>query len=135
MELFDLTKRLFDRGNSWNEVTNSDKSRHAFMVNRFMSIKFPMQANILNNRNVDPRVTVDIWKDAMSRLYTKPPVWMYTKVAKKEKEKKKSSKIAIDRFMKLNKLSRRDFDGIEELFSDDLNKELKEVEAMIPTSE
>ena len=101
------------------------------MVNRFMSIKFPVHANVLNNRNIDPRIVVDVWKDAMSRLYTKVPVWMYTKTKKHEKEKKKVSKEAIDKFMTLNKLSTKDMESMQELYQEELLKELKEIEAMI----
>ena len=48
MELFDVVKKIFEKKEAkWAEVAKVDKSRNFFMLNRIMSIQFPVQANQL----------------------------------------------------------------------------------------
>ena len=48
MKLFDYIKVLFGKDSEWEEATDYDKSKNSFMTNRFMSAKFPVQANLFN---------------------------------------------------------------------------------------
>lgn len=128
MELFDLTKILFDRNSDWSKVSMKDKSSHFFMVNRFMSINFPMQANILNRKQINPVVGMDIWRSTMTRLYTKPPFWIYTKTNKKKKKTASLSDFEITRWMRLMGVSKKDIDFAMELFSNEIEKEIRSLE-------
>lgn len=133
MELFDLIKKIFDRGSRWEDIKPYDKAKNFFMINRFMSINFPMQANMFNNRNIVTSSAVDSWRDVMNRLFTKPPSWMYTKTKKKASpgSKKHPEKATVHEWMRLNGLSKKDFDSMDELMHDELMKEILSFEKML----
>lgn len=133
MDLFDLTKKLFDRNYKWDTVKAYDKSKNFFMINRFMSINFPMQANLFNNRHIVSSSAVDSWRDVLNRLFTKPPSWMYTKTKKAEKtgSKKYPEKETVLQWMKLNSLSKKDVESAMQLSPDDFIKELLQFEKML----
>lgn len=133
MDLFDLIKKIFDRGSKWDSIKAYDKSKNFFMVNRFMSINFPMQANLFNSRHIISSSAVDSWRDVLNRLFTKPPSWMYTKTKKKETagSKKHPEKTSIHEWMRLNGLSKKDFESMDELMHDELMKEILSFEKML----
>ena len=56
MKLFDYIKVLFGKDVNWDKVSNYDKSKNSFMTNRFMSIKFPIQANMFNTLKIDNKL-------------------------------------------------------------------------------
>jgi hypothetical protein len=89
MELFDVIKNIFSSDNKkWNSIGAIDKSRNFFMINRVMSIQFPLQANQFNKLRVTPVPVVDWWRNTLSHRFTKPPSWIYTKTKKKDDPKK-----------------------------------------------
>jgi hypothetical protein len=92
MELFDVVKKIFDKKeSSWLSVSKMDKIRNFFMINRIMSIQFPVQANQFNKTKITPNRVIDWWHDNLSPRFTGPPKWIYTKTKKKEKETKKDT--------------------------------------------
>lgn len=133
IDLFDLIKQLFDRSSRWEMIKSYDKSRNFFMINRFMSINFPMQANLFNNRHIISSSAVDSWRDVLNRLFTKPPSWMYTKTKKSESKssKKHPEKATVYEWMRLNGLSKRDLDSMMELMPDETTKEILHFEKML----
>ena len=86
MELFDILKAFFSE-KQWEDVSKIDKSRNFFMINRMMSIFFPLQANAFNNTKIDPVPVIDFWKTTLNRSYKTPPGWFFTATKKKEKIK------------------------------------------------
>jgi hypothetical protein len=62
------------------------------MINRIMSINFPVQANQFNHLKINPSSSVDWWHGTLINLYTKPPYWIYTKTKKKESQKTENKK-------------------------------------------
>jgi hypothetical protein len=55
MKLFDYINIIFNPNNSqWEDVSELDKARNAFMLNRLMSIKFPIQAQMLIIMKISP---------------------------------------------------------------------------------
>jgi len=133
MDLFDLTKQLFDRSSKWENVKPYEKSKNFFMVNRFMSINFPMQANLFNNRHITPSSAVDSWRDVLNRLFTKPPSWMYTKTKKFPSPggKKQPDKETVQEWMKINKASKRDLESLMALIDEETMKEIGGFEKML----
>lgn len=133
MDLFDLIKKVFDRNSNWGAIKTYDKSKNFFMINRFMSINFPMQANLFNNRHIVSSSAVDSWKDVLNRLFTKPPSWMYTKTKKKETSgsKKHPEKATVLEWMRLNGLSKRDLESMMEIMPDETTKEILGFEKML----
>jgi hypothetical protein len=94
MELFDIIKNIFNQKEDvWKNVSKNDKSRNFFMINRIMSIQFPIQAHQFNKLKVSPPYVVDWWRNTLNTRFTKVPTWIYTKTQKSEKSKKNISEV------------------------------------------
>jgi hypothetical protein len=123
MQLFDIVKNIFSTNDkSWNQVGRIDKSRNFFMVNRIMSIQFPVQANQFNKMRIIPGPVVDWWRNTLSSRYAKPPVWIYTKTKKTESEEKVKENKSFDEvelFIR-NKysVSKRELEDIKRFYPD-----------------
>ena len=97
MELFDIVKLIFsDNYKSWSNVGSNEKSRNFFMINRIMSIQYPIQADQFNKLKVIPGPVVDWWHDTLSKRFSRPPQWIYTKTSKKKSEEKKKEDKNLD---------------------------------------
>jgi hypothetical protein len=122
MQLFDIVKNIFSTNDkNWKSVGRIDKSRNFFMVNRIMSIQFPIQANQFNKLKVTPPPVVDWWRDTLSHRFSKPPVWIYTKTKKVEKQEEEQIKESpeVEAFIRDKyKVTRRDLLQIKEFYPD-----------------
>jgi len=122
MQLFDIVKNIFSTNDKvWKSVGRIDKSRNFFMVNRIMSIQFPLQANQFNKLKVVPAPVVDWWRDTLSHRFSKPPVWIYTKTKKVEKQEESQIKESpeVEAFIRDKyKVTRRDLLQIKEFYPD-----------------
>ena len=109
MKLFDFIKVLFGRDLQWEKLKGYDKSKNSFMVNRFMSIKFPMQANMFNALKIDPVGQAEAWRIVASK-FNRVPGFIYTKTkaSKKIKPWVPESK-ALEFYLKINEIGERDF--------------------------
>jgi hypothetical protein len=122
MELFDILKAFFNP-KTWEDVSNHDKSRNFFMINRIMSIAFPLQANAFNNTKIDPVSVVDYWKETLNSKYKAPPGWFFTTTQKKEKSKAFLPDEEVLDFIKSKyEISNREIEDLGRYFP----KELKE---------
>jgi hypothetical protein len=122
MQLFDIVKNIFSTNDkNWKSVGRIDKSRNFFMVNRIMSIQFPIQANQFNKLKVTPAPVVDWWRDTLSHRFSKPPVWIYAKTKKVEKQEETQIKESpeVESFIRDKyKITRRDLLQIKEFYPD-----------------
>jgi hypothetical protein len=66
----------------WDKLTNIDKQGASFMLNRFMSIQFPIHAALINRTGVHSPDIVNFWKHILTKQYRSKPNWMFTKVNK-----------------------------------------------------
>lgn len=95
MELFDIIGVMFEDHSAWVKVTNYDKKKNFFMINRILSIKYPLQANMLQHLKVNQVAVIDFWFYFISSQYNRKPSWLYTKASKKKDSTKKSKKNTI----------------------------------------
>jgi hypothetical protein len=109
MQLFDYIKVLFGKDQQGDKVSGYDKSRNSFMTNRFMSIKFPIQANLFNHLKIDPVGQATAWRMVSSK-FNKVPGFIYTKLEKeKELKKWKPDNKALTLYLKINEIGEREF--------------------------
>lgn len=131
-DLFGFINSMFIQ-NEFKKTKQSERSKHFFMVNRFMSIKYPVQSSYFNHIKINPAQAVTYWQENLSKLYSKTPGWMYVKTAK-AKELKKSKQVVSDNTIQLYcshyKLSRRDVEDAL-LLVKDFSDELIEFEKLI----
>lgn len=96
MELFDFIKILFTKSDpkQWNSLSSHEKSKFQFMLNRFMSIKYPLNAQQLNLVKTNALGVAEIWHNVAGRFYgDRVPSFIYTKTNKSKKENTNISKI------------------------------------------
>ena len=109
MKLFDYIKVLFGRDQQWDKLKGYDKSKNSFMTNRFMSIKFPIQANMFNALKIDPVGQAEAWRMVASK-FNRVPGFIYTKTKASKKSKKwDPNPAALDMYLKINEIGERDF--------------------------
>jgi hypothetical protein len=109
IKLFDYIKILFGSDTQWDSVTNYDKSRNSFLVNRFMGIKYPIQANLFNYLKTDPVGQAESWRIVASK-FNRVPGFIYTKVKKHKTEKQWSPDPGLAKlYMKFNEIGQREF--------------------------
>ena len=120
MELFEFMKVMFSDPKRYKTLRNSDKARHHFMVQRFMSIKFPTTAQQLNRNGINGWAVMDLWSLVALRFKGRVPGWIYTKTKKQTKEKtwKPDPEIALI-WMKRTGMSQRDLNDAIKFYPDE----------------
>lgn len=99
MELFDFIKILFDKSDrkTWDTLSSYEKTKYQFMLNRFMSIRYPYNANQLNLVKTNGLGVAETWRNVSERFYGNTvPNFIYTKTKKNKKEDSPISKIPKD---------------------------------------
>ena len=131
---YDLIKIFFSSDREWNSVSPVVKRKNFFMINRIMSIQYPLQGHLLNNTKISAEEAIDWWRMWMKKVYTKPPRWVFTstKGFKKDpiKEKKKyelkeeTSLLLREKF----ELSKRELTELQYFFSNEFEIWAKKIE-------
>ena len=132
MELFELTKIMFEDPVAYKQVTPGEKRKHFFMINRRMSIQFPLQADILQHIKISEEAVIDFWQKFLRQQYNKTPYWMFIKGTKKQKEnKEKKIDIKESSLKSYAIINGFDFKSIKEtleIYPEELKNEIKSFE-------
>ena len=131
-KLFDFIKIMFTRPGDYDKITNHNKKRHHFMINRFFAIKYPANASLFNLNGINPNAVIDSWS-LVARRFSRVPSWIYTKTKKSATSKKEKSKYipsdkAISFFMEKNEIGKREFKELETFAKEELYQSLKGIE-------
>lgn len=132
IQLFDYTKLIFTATEKqWQEVKDTDKNRNFFMLNRFLSIKYPLQVSLLSHFRINSASTSNYWHSMLKRLYKSQPSWIFAKTKKKATEDKKKnlpSESMIKWWCQKHEMSRRDFENSVSFFGDSFLDEVRDLE-------
>jgi hypothetical protein len=129
MEFKDVLSAIFSK-TEWKKVSETEKYSNFFMINRFLSIKYPVEINscqIVGLGKKNSARMLDCWNIILSSKYTRLPPWIWTKGGSKDKIKdctKDIDKSIIKKFQTDNQLSQKDLDFYAEMFPDDFRKDL-----------
>ena len=132
-KLFDFVKIMFTKPNQYKNVKNFNKKRHHFMINRFMSIKYPSNAQMFNINGINGGNVVECWATVASR-FKSVPGWFYTKTKKAAKNKADKyipSERAVTIYMDRNEIGSREFNELKLFAKDHLFADLKKIEEQI----
>ena len=81
-ELIDVFNAMIKRGN-WEAITVEEKEKNFFIFNRYFSKRYPKQAQLLNLKNIDKVVGMELWYQFMkTESY---PDWFWSKSEKSDK--------------------------------------------------
>jgi NACalpha-BTF3-like transcription factor len=137
MELFDYVKVLFEQGKKYEELKPYDKTKNAFMLNRFMSIQYPSQAQHFNQLGINSIGVADSWR-MVGRQFKRVPGWIFTKVKKSEKQKEKEyrpNEEILELWMKLNEIGEREYKEALRFSRDEVVESLKKLEKQVGNKE
>lgn len=132
-KLFDFIKIIFTKKDHYSKMKQFNKKRHHFMVNRFMAIKFPGNAQLFNFNGINGGRVIDCWQMVASR-FNKVPGWIYTrtKSSKKNiKEKYQPSEEALRLYMDKNEIGKREIEELKQFCKEQFHSDLKQLENQI----
>lgn len=135
-ELFDVINCMFSKPAEFKKLSMNERGKHFFMIQRFMSIKYPIQASFMNHTKINPAQVVTYWQESIGKMYSKTPTWMYAKVNKKKAAKDGVifEESTLNYYCRKKQISRKVLDDAIKYVGDPMIKELKEIEKMIKNS-
>lgn len=81
-ELIDIFKSITSKS-GWNKITDDDKEKTFFIINRYMSKKYTEKSQLLNLKTIDKVSALNLWYNFM---LTEPyPKWFWSKGNKADK--------------------------------------------------
>ena len=104
------------------------------MLNRFISIQFPVQVSFLSHYKIDPVAVSDYWHRTLSSKFTSTPKWIYAKTKKKTEKEKELNLPSVEMirwYCERNEISRREFDENVKFFGDDFLGEIRSLEKIL----
>jgi hypothetical protein len=119
-ELIDVFKALVSKS-GWDKISDEDKIKNFFIINRYMSKKYPEKAQLLNIKVIDKVSSLDLWHYFIK---DKPyPNWFWSKSEKTDKPDipEKDYKLLIQKL----KVKSIDLDYLIEHNPDFIKEELK----------
>lgn len=135
MELFDIIKTIFKSDKDWKNVGRNDKVRNFFMINRIMSIQFPVQANQFNHIRISQKPVIDWWHNTLSSYYSKQPPWIFTSTKKKPKINEPKIAEAYDQaellVIEKYEISKREIADLKEFYPEKYQSWLKSINEQI----
>tara|TARA_A100001037_G_scaffold172411_2_gene154856 strand:+ start:3672 stop:4097 length:426 start_codon:yes stop_codon:yes gene_type:complete len=132
-KLFDFIKIMFTKKDHYNNLKNSSKKRHHFMVNRFMSIQFPANAQLFNINGISGSKVIDSWQMVAAR-FNKVPGWIYTKTKATKKNIKETytpNEDVLRLYMEKNEIGNREIEELKSFNKEQFYNDLKKLEKQI----
>ena len=132
--LFGFVKFMFE-DKRFNELSILQKTKHVFMVNRFMSIKYPLQAEMFNRIGINSLGVIESW-NMVTCKYNRVPRWIFTKTKKNSKNEKKyePDPIVLDMYLKINEIGMKDYNQAMTFFPEKVISDLKILEDQMESS-
>jgi hypothetical protein len=136
MELFEMTKAMFESPGTYSGASKGDKRKNFFMIQRRMAIQYPILANMLQRNKINQEAAVDLWQRylRLNQHYTKTPFWMYTEGVKKAQEKKEKkiniSNETVQEYCKFYQQDPKQIRDAIKFYPAEMAKELKEFEKL-----
>ena len=128
---FEIIKAFHTK--DWEKISDRDKARNFFMINRICSIAYPIQANSFNHLKIQPEKVIDFWKVFISHHNKKSPQWVWTKTIKGEKlkEENKYKEEILDFIKAKHQISNREINERIEFFPAKFKTFYKEIESLL----
>lgn len=120
--ILSISKAMFQNRGDWKFVTQEMKEKYFFIFNRYFSKKYPKMAQLLNDKNINKSISLDLWFNFMS---DKPyPKWFWSK--SQEKKIESTSKEDFELLMEKLQLNKKeDLEYLIQNFPDIMEEELK----------
>ncbi len=117
-----ISKCMFQERNNWKFVTEAQKEQFFFIFNRYFSKKFPELAQLLNDKNQDKVIGMDLWYYFME---SKPyPKWFWSKSEKSKDDSFFTEKEMNSLLLKFN-IKQEELELLIKYNIDEVKEELK----------
>jgi len=83
-DLTEIVNSLFSKRDNWKNISNDDKEKNFFIINRFLSKSWPTQSQELNNKEVDKSLALDIWYMFLKNKSYPKNFWHKGKIGKNQ---------------------------------------------------
>ena len=80
--LREISDAIFKYRGNWEKITNEDKEKNFFIVNRFLSKTYPIHAMLMNSKSQDPVSGLNIWYYFMADKHFPKDFWSKSKKEK-----------------------------------------------------
>ena len=124
--LLEVSNIMFKDKSKWIKVTDEEKSVYFFIFNRYFSKKYPYFSQLLNSKEIDKSLGMDLWFNFMK---DKPyPQWFWSKSEKKS-DKGEISEKQINKILETYDLKQDEFDFILKYYPEEIREEIQYIEA------
>lgn len=122
MKLTDILLTVFDKNKP--PLTDQDITKNIFIINQYISIKYPIQVAQFNNMKISPKAQYYYWRDRFGKMKKIPPSF-WVKV-NKSKAATKINKNSLAFITKIYNLDRKDIISLSK--REEFIEELKQIE-------
>lgn len=135
--IFDFINKIFFDYEEALKVSRIEKNSYSFILNRFMSIEFPLVAFQLSRIGINISEQVNYWIIMLSKKYNKKPyffsvIWKtkQNKDTQKTKEWKPENETK-EKYLQIYKIDDKIYNETMQFFKDEFIEELKNFEKML----
>jgi len=123
MNFIEIINCIFLNKSKYSIITDEDKEKNFFIINRKFSRKYPEIAFLFNNKNIDKSTSLDMWFFYFKDIHRIPQWYWGNKNIKKQKKLKILGNEIIDR----ENLNKNDLIFLNKYFNKELKNEIKKI--------
>jgi len=121
-----VTDFIFKKKSEYKKLSDEDKEKTFFMVNRKLARGMPYFAEFLNKKSMNRATSMDIWFNYfVKKRFVDVPKWFYFKLGGKTKKKSSLKPDEREFLMNILDIEERDIVFLLEYYPDDVKAELK----------
>jgi hypothetical protein len=118
--ILEISKTMFTNKHNWEFVTDEQKEQFFFIFNRYFSRRHLEFSQLINDKNINKSVAMDLWFHYMKDQPYPQWFWPKTKKTTKSNEEENFS----EEIRKVNNLTEEEFKFIMYNFPDEVNEEI-----------
>ena len=120
-----IVDMVFKKKNEYKKLSDEDKEKNFFIINRKLARGFPTHAQFFNNKSIDKSNALDVWYQFfIKKRTTDIPSWYWFKQTTK-REKSIISKDDVQFLMNFYDIEERDVDFLIKYYPEDVLEEVK----------
>lgn len=129
MNFFDVLKAIFDK-KMWKSVSTDDKYKYFFLINRYLSIEFPVEINkcqIIGLGKQNSAIMLDCWNMILSTRHKSTPRYIFTKsgsIESVDDPLKGITKDDIVTYMQHMRIDSKELDSLKKVLPIELRAEI-----------
>lgn len=125
--LLEVTNIMFKDKKDWIKVTDEEKSAYFFIINRYFSKKYPELAQILNIKELDKSIGMDlIFNFMLNQPY---PKWLWSKSDKKSEKNFLTEKQELKLLERWN-IKKEDLNFLIKFYQEEIKEEIEYIESI-----